>query len=124
MANSTISYAIDISVNPFTKGVITDKDAIAQSLEMIILTLYRERVFNASIGSVVGVTPFNRLNESSGEAFLDDLLETIANQENRISLLSNSCGLTIMNNGLAIIIKIVYMIKASGLLSIFEKKVF
>jgi phage baseplate assembly protein W len=119
---NTQHWAYDISKNVITKGEIHDKDVINQSVEAVILTMFHERVFNHTVGSVAGTTPFTILNETSGEAFLDSVIESIKKWEDRIVVLSQQATLKILNDQSACIIGIPYVIKASGVPSKYEKK--
>jgi phage baseplate assembly protein W len=118
----TTHWAYDISIKVISQGEIHDKAVVEQSVTAIIMTMYHERIFNHSMGSVAGTTPFTILNETSGEAFLDSIIESIKKWEDRITVLSQQATLKLLNDQSACIISIPYIIKASGVPSKYEKK--
>lgn len=116
-------YAYDISKNILSKGEIYDTDVLSQSIEMILTTMFNDRLFNTSFGSILPSYLFDFINENSGEKLLDDVIAAIHRWDDRIIVISNSATLQILNDQYAIILTLPYYIKQNGNTSIFKKKI-
>ena len=116
-------YAYDISKNVLSKGEIYDTDVLSQSIEMILTTMFNERLFNTSFGSVLPSYLFDFINESSGEKLLDDIITAIHQWEDRIIVIAGSASLQILNDENAIILMLPYYIKQNGITGTFKKKI-
>jgi phage baseplate assembly protein W len=116
-------WAYDISENVISKGEIHDDDVIRQSIELILATMFRERLFNPGFGSVLGGALWDTMDENSGEMLLDSVLDSIAKIEDRIVINNNRCRMNILPDDHAIILTIQYTIRATGLPSRFAKRI-
>ena len=116
-------YAYDISKNVLSKGEIHDTDVLSQSIEMILTTMFNERLFNTSFGSVLPSYLFEYINENSGEKLLDDIITVIHKWEDRIIVIGGSSSLQILADQYAIILTLPYYIKRNGITSVFKKKI-
>ena len=115
-------WAYDISKDVISKGEIYDVDVIKQSIDGIICTLYEERLFNGSIGSAAGTTPFSIITTQSGESFLDSLISSVTSLEPRIMVLNNGCKLVVLSNQSSIIVTILYILRRTNEINTFIKK--
>lgn len=116
-------YAYDISKNILSKGEIYDTEVLNQSIEMILTTMFNDRLFNTSFGSILPSYLFDFINENSGEKLLDDVIAAIHRWDDRIIVISNSATLQILNDQYAIILTLPYYIKQNGVTSTFKKKI-
>jgi hypothetical protein len=115
-------WSYDISDKPISYGEIYDEDVIKQSIKAIISTMFYERLFNHTIGSAAGTTPFTNMTESGGEAFLDSIINSIQNQENRVIILKNSCNIVIFRDQNSCLLTISYILKRTNTPSKFVTK--
>lgn len=116
-------YAYDISKNVLSKGEINDIDVLSQSIEMILTTMFNERLFNPSFGSVLPSYLFDFINENSGEKLLDDVIAAVHQWEDRIIIIGGQASLQILADEYAIILTLPYYIKRNGITSVFKKKI-
>lgn len=116
-------YAYDISKNVLSKGEIYDTEVLSQSIEMILTTMFNERLFNTSFGSVLPSYLFDFINENSGEKLLDDIITAIHRWEDRVIVIAGSATLQILNDQNAVILTLPYYVKQNGTNSIFKKKI-
>jgi phage baseplate assembly protein W len=116
-------YAYDISKNVLSKGEIYDTDVLSQSIEMILTTMFNERLFNSAFGSVLPSYLFDFINENSGEKLLDDIITAIHRWDDRIIVIAGSATLQILNDQYAIILTLPYYIKQNGVTGVFKKKI-
>ena len=116
-------YAYDISKNVLSKGEITDTDVLSQSVEMILTTMFNERLFNPSFGCVLPSYLFDFINESSGEKLLDDIITAVHQWEDRIIVIAARASLQILPDQYAIILTLPYYVKQNGVTSVFKKKI-
>jgi phage baseplate assembly protein W len=115
-------YAYDISKNVISQGEIHDKDVLSQSIEMILCTMFNERLFNPNFGSVLPTYLFDFINENSGEKLLDDIIESIKRWENRITIIESQAALQILDDQHAIILTLPYIINQRNTAGVFKKK--
>ena len=115
-------FAYDISKNVISKGEIYDKDVLSQSIEMILCTMFNERLFNPTFGSVLPSYIFDFVNETTGEQLLDDIIEAIKKWENRVTILERDASLQILDDEHAIILTLPYMINKLNVTGLFKKK--
>jgi len=117
------NYALDVSKKPFTIGDATDKVAINQSIESILMTGYRERVFEPNYGCFLMNVIFERLTSETGEELLDRIIQQILLYEDRIQILTNQCEMNIntQQNSLGLIIR--YIIIADGTSADFNRRI-
>jgi phage baseplate assembly protein W len=116
-------YAYDISKNVISKGEIFDKDVLSQSIEMVLCTMFSERLFNPSFGSVLPSYIFDFINKDSGEKLLDDIIDSIKVWENRVKILERDARLQILYDEHAIILTLPYIINQLNIPGIFKKKI-
>ena len=116
------SYAYDISKNVLSQGELYDTDAISQSLEMILCTMFNERLFNPTFGSTLSSYIFEFVNENSGEKLLDDIIAAIKRWDSRITVLERQAALQILDDEHAIILTLPYRINQRNITSVFKKK--
>ena len=119
----TEHWAYDISKNVISKGEIYDTEVINQSIEMILTTMYNERLFNTSFGSTLPGYLFETINEQSGEKLLDDCVKAVSTWEDRVAVISQLATLQIIPDQNAIILNLPYVIKQNGTTSNFVKKI-
>lgn len=117
------SYAYDIAKNVLSKGELHDQDVLSQSIEMILTTMFHERLFNPSFGSVLPSYLFDFINESTGEKLLDDVIAAVHQWEDRIIIIGGQASLQILADQNAIILTLPYYIKQNGITSVFKKKI-
>ena len=115
-------FAYDISKNVISQGEIHDKDVLSQSIEMILCTMFNERLFNPSFGSVLSSYLFDFINETSGEKLLDDIIEAIKRWENRVTIIESQAALQILDDQHAIILTLPYVINQRNTPGVFKKK--
>lgn len=118
----TDHYAYDISKNALSKGEVYDKDVLSQSIEMILCTMFNERLFNLSFGSALPSFIFDFINESTGESLLDEIIATIKKWENRVTIIESQASLEILDDQHAIILTLPYVIKQQNVSGLFKKK--
>jgi len=116
-------YAYDISKNVLSKGEIYDTDVLSQSIEMILTTMFNERLFNSQFGSVLPSYLFDFINKNSGEKLLDDIITAIHRWEDRVIVIAGNATLQILNDQNAIILTLPYYVKQNGVTSVFKKKI-
>ena len=110
MEQRIIHFAYDLSKD-ISKGEIYDYDVINQSIEIILTTLFKDRLFNPYFGCILGSSPFETINSTSGEKLLDSIISSINRLEKRITILSNLCRIVVLSNQRAIIITLPYVVK-------------
>ena len=115
-------FAYDISKNVISQGEIHDKDVLSQSIEMILCTMFNERLFNPNFGSVLPSYLFDFINEITGEKLLDDIITSIKRWENRITIIESQAALQILDDQHAIILTLPYIINQRNTPGVFKKK--
>lgn len=121
MENYTKSYAYDIAKDIISTGEVFDSDAIEQSIENIITTMFGERLFFREFGSALSLSIFENINSQNGEMVLDSIINSIITWENRIVIDSENCRLDIDSNNNSLTLQIPYYIKKNGIESTFER---
>lgn len=116
-------YAYDISKNVLSKGEIHDKEVLTQSIEMILTTMFNERLFNPTFGSPLPSYLFDFIDENTGEQLLDTVIASINRWENRVLVLSQQATLEIQDDNHSIILNIPYIIRQNGVTTSFKKKI-
>lgn len=117
------NYALDVSKKPFSKGDVTDKEAINQSIESILMTGYRERVFEPNYGCFLMSIIFERLTTETAEELLDRIIQQIIQYEDRIKILSNQCKMEINRQQNSLGLTIRYIIVADGTSADFNRRI-
>ena len=120
----TEPFAHDLHYNVFTKGEVTDYDAINVSITNILLTQFGELLFNLNIGSSLSLTIFSEINSvDAGEQILDELIEEVQRVETRIIIVSSQASLNIQPDKHTMEIELPYVIKQSGVSSSFKQRI-
>ncbi len=119
----TDSFAYDLSKNIQQDGEIFDQDVIEQSIESILSTLFGERIFRPTFGSLVPSVLFENLDEETGEELLDNALESLEIWEDRIIVLREQATIQILIDDNSIILNIPYVINQINITSIFKRKI-
>lgn len=117
------NYALDIHKKVLSQGQIVDKAAINQAIESILMTGYRERVFEPNYGCFLMSIIFEHLDSDTAENLLDKIIKHILIYEDRIRILVNQCAMNITrsNNSMALTIK--YVITADGTSGEFNRRI-
>ena len=115
-------WAYDIAKNPINTGEIWDVNVIDQSIEMILGTLIGERLFNTSFGYGLQYRIFNIASPEEAENILDEVAQAIKKWEDRIVLIESQMKIIADVDQHVVVILIPYMIKRTGIRSIFKKK--
>lgn len=116
-------WATDLSLKYQTEGEIYDEDVINQSIESILSTGYGERAFNLGFGSDFKNRIFDVADDRFGERLLDDVVQALKINENRIFVDPNSVRLVLSPDDNTATITIPYIITMTGQKAIFEKRV-
>lgn len=118
------NFALDISKQPFSKVQVVDKDAISQSMEAIIMTSKRERVFNPNFGSTLTANIFKLMTEKKGEEILDYITSLLRRYESRIIIYDEMCTIDIDSDRHILTLNIAYSIKpvSSSQILYFKRK--
>jgi len=99
-------------------------DVISQSIELIIGTMFGERLFNSRFGTRVFQTLFDGIDKSKGEEILTSCIESIKEFEDRVIIDEARCKLLIYPDENSVVIKLPYIITRSGQESVWEKKIY
>jgi phage baseplate assembly protein W len=120
--NISSRYYYDIDKNPIDVGEIWDGDVLNQSIEMILGTMPSERLFNSSFGYGLQYRIFNIMSPDEAESILDEVASAIKKWEDRITLLESQMRIIGSIDKHTMIIVIPYVVKRTGITSIFKKK--
>lgn len=115
-------WAYDIDKNPIDQGEIWDVDVINQSIEMILGTMYGERLFNPGFGFGLQYRIFESMSSSKAESLLDEISTAIKRWEDRITLLESEMRIIANVDKNSVIIIIPYIINRVNIKSVFKKK--
>jgi len=116
------NWAQDIDKNATTNGDIKDVDVLDQSIELIITTLYGERLFNLSYGCGLTRKAFETMTPGFAEDVLNDVAGAIKRWEDRITVIENQMRIVSNPDENYIILVIPYFVRKTGIGSIFKKK--
>ena len=116
------NYALDISKNTISQGVVVDSKAINQSIENILMTGFNERVFE-DYGSFLPTLVFTNITERSATEIMKAILKLIAKYETRISVVESLCSITIKQANHQMDLSIGYVIIASKTMGEFNKRI-
>jgi phage baseplate assembly protein W len=122
--NISSRFAYDISKNPISVGEVWDKDAINQSIEMIINTIPGERIFNPSFGSPLQYRLFNVATPDEGNLLLNEIAESIKRWEYRVTLIESDMRIIVNEDDHSVVLIIPYIINKVGIGSTFSKKIY
>lgn len=121
--NISTRWAYDIDKNPIDQGEIWDVDCINQSIEMILGTIPGERLFNTSFGYGLQYRIFNIASPEEAESILNEAAKAIQKWEDRINLVESQMRIIADVDRHFVVLIIPYIIKRTGIQSIFQKKV-
>lgn len=117
-------FAYDLHYNVFTKGEVTDYEAINVSITNILLTTFGELLFELGIGSSLSAVLFNQITSvDRGEELLTAIIEEVEAIETRINIVSEQARLKIKPDNNSLEIELPYEIKKTGLKSLFTKRI-
>jgi phage baseplate assembly protein W len=117
-------FARDIAKNITRDGNVINEDAISQSIEMIIATTPGERLFKPEFGTLTWATLFEDFTVAGGERLIDDIVAAIRKYEDRVEVLESDITLQMNQNENSMLLSIPYIIKRTGKVSRFDKKIF
>jgi phage baseplate assembly protein W len=117
----TTGWAYDLAKDVISTGEVYDNDAIEQSIENIIATMFSERLFLPNFGSALAFALFENISSQTAELLLDSVIDTINIWENRIVIQSTECALTISSSDNSLSFSLPYIIKETSLESVFER---
>lgn len=115
-------WAYDIDKNPISNGEIWDVNVINQSIEMILGTMYGERLFNPSFGFGLQNRIFELFSQNEAEGLLDEITEALKKWEDRITVVESEMRVISDVDRHYIILIIPYIIKRVNIKSVFKKK--
>ena len=118
------AFAQDFSKNIISDGEIFDENVISQSIEMIVATMFGERLFNPEFGSILSIKLFEDFSVVTGEEIINGVAAAIKKYENRVKVLESNIQLDMNQDEHYIILSIPYYILRSGKTSFFKKKIF
>ena len=114
-------WAYDLAKDVISTGEVYDNDAIEQSIENIIATMFGERLFLPNYGCALAYALFENVNSRNAELLLDNVIDTIKLWENRIVIQSKECRLTIDGSTNSLSFSLPYAIKETSIESVFER---
>lgn len=117
------NYAYDLDKNMLSKGEIKDDKAINQSIELLITTIFGERLFNPYIGSELTSYLFSPINSGAGEQILNSIIKTVQKYEKRVQLIQSQIKLNIDEDNNSMVLFLPYVIIKNNIVSVFEKKI-
>jgi phage baseplate assembly protein W len=123
MRFTTDNYALDLSKNPISQGIVVDQKVISQSIENILMTSYRERVFQPMYGSFLPTYVFNNLNAQTADSVLSSVIELIKKYEDRVSVIDSHCRIILNKPAGYLELNIVYVNIATGTAGTFNKRI-
>jgi len=94
-----LSMTFQVSPLNYDLMAIKNETAIARSIRNLVLTLPGERFFNQNLGSNVGRTLFENINDLSSSVIRDQIRETIDLYEPRVRLTNVTTSPDYDNNG-------------------------
>lgn len=121
--DSTNNFANDVSIKTISKGQVSDEDVLKQSIENILGTCLGERLFNLSFGCPLMIRIFEIGDAKAGNQLIDDIVRAIKYWDNRVTLIESDIRLNIDLNNHSAFISIPFIINATGLKSVFQKKI-
>ena len=119
----TQSWAYDLAKNVITDGEVYDSDAIEQSIENIIATIFGERLFFSEFGSSLSFVLFENVDARSAETVLDNVIDSVKRWEKRITISSKDCRLNIDSDNNSLSFKLPYTINTSNIKNVFERRI-
>jgi len=116
-------YAYDLSPSVYSLGELVDAKAINNSIMNILLTKRGELIFEPSIGSSIMSYLFENYGDTQyASDFLDKILSEIRQIETRIVISKEMCSLAISAKDHSLELKIVYVVKNTGKMGVFDEE--
>jgi phage baseplate assembly protein W len=119
--SSPIFYDLDNEI--FTVGEVNDEDAISVSIQNILSTALGEVIFEPGLGSNLKFATFRNFSNADAEVFLEDLIESITNTENRVDILRDRTSIKIYTNENTMDISLAFIIRETNQVGLFERQV-
>lgn len=116
-------WAFDLEIQLRKSGEIKNVDVINQSIEMILMTLPGERLFNPTFGSDFQLRLFDTIDRDMLEQLIDDTVGAIKRWEDRIIIIEAEVKLSINPDNNSASIYIPYIIKDRKLKAAFNRKI-
>ncbi len=115
-------YAYDVAQNVYQDGELWDTKAINQSIEMILTTLYGERLFNPGFGSNFPLKIFDNMSQGKGEEILDDVVGAIKRWDDRIAIDESEVRLIVKEEQNTVVLVVPYTVRKNGIKTEYIKK--
>jgi hypothetical protein len=96
-----VDISMSFATNPMNKDLITLKNesAISRSLMNLVFTSPGERFFNENLGSAIGRSLFENINEITSSMISEQIRATINSYEPRVKLIDVTTSPDYDNNG-------------------------
>lgn len=104
-------FARDLSKNLLTDIEVIDHKAIAQGIENVLLTNYKERLFNPEFGSVLTASLFEVIDESNAGIIFSSIVASLHKFDKRIEIVESDCAMDVHKDEGYLILDIVYRVK-------------
>lgn len=114
-------WAYDMEINGYKGDGIVNIDVINQSIEMILATPPRSRLFNLNFGSTFSLRVFDNITESALQNVLNDTIEAIKRWEDRIVIIQSLVTLDAKSDENTILLTIPYIVKNKDIMGTFSK---
>lgn len=114
-------WARDASYNLYSTVEIVNEKVINQSIEMILATPLRSRLFNLNFGSNFSLRIFDNMSPDYLQSVIEDTVERIEMWEDRIYIIKESVMLNINPETQELHLTIPYIIKARKTKGSFSK---
>jgi phage baseplate assembly protein W len=116
-------WAYDIDKNPIDQGEIWDREVINQSIEMILGTMYGERLFNPAFGFGLQYRIFESMSSAKADRLLDEIAIAIRTWEDRITLIESEMRIIANVDNNSVVLLIPYIVNINNIKSVFKKKI-
>lgn len=105
------NWANDASYNLYSVVEIVNEEVINQSIEMILATPLRSRLFNLNFGSNFSLRIFDNMSPDYLQTVIDDTINRIEMWEDRIIIIKESVNLSVNPDSHEMFLTIPYIIK-------------
>lgn len=116
-------FAYDLDQDIFSVGQVTNEEALAVSIQNILMTLIGQVIFELQIGTNLGATVFENFNESLAETFLSELITSIEAQDNRLEVIRSESSIAVFRESNSIDLKIGFVAIDTGTFGLFERTI-
>jgi len=120
--NSEI-WAVDIAIDAFKTGEVYNEDAINQSIELILATVFGQRLFRSVFGSEFSIRVFDDMGPDFRSNLLNDVVGAIKKFEPRVTILEQSVRLDLDYDNNMATISVPYIVNYNGRPFTFKKKI-